>query len=457
MNPTLLRRQGAERVEKARAIQKAAEADDGRDLNEEELAQIEEHIAESKELFRQAEELERRQDTLSALNTAEAELDEPVVPRQTDVVLAGELDTVVRDQDERESFGFEGLGDFGAAVMAASSPGADFAMDPRLHQMTEQMAASGMSQGVGSDGGFAVPPTFGRNIWRNLQEMPDSLLDLTDRYPVDGAYLELPAVDESSRVNGSRYGGIQGLWRAEVEQMTPSKPKIRKLRIEPSGLYVFAYMTDDLMRNNRAALGQFLSNAATDELAFKIGDAIFEGDGVGKPLGVLNSGAKITVSKETGQAANTFTEQNVADMWVRLHSRARAGAVWLINQDVDVQLLTMARVVKNVAGTENVGGFAVRLYDPESDTLLGRPIRRVEYANTIGDHGDVVLTNLGFYATGTRGGVRSAQSIHLRFDYNETAFRWLIDLDGKCWLDSPITPFKGSNTVSPIVALEARA
>lgn len=49
-------------------------------------------------------------------------------------------------------------------------------------------------------------------------------------------------------------------------------------------------------------------------------------------------------------------------------------------------------------------------------------------------------------------------SIHLRFDYGETAFRFMFEIDGQPWIAEPLTPFKGSaNTLSPFVTLATRA
>ena len=68
-----------------------------------------------------------------------------------------------------------------------------------------------------------------------------------------------------------------------------------------------------------------------------------------------------------------------------------------------------------------------------------------------------MLLDLGAYAIGTRGGIDSASSMHLRFDFNETALRFLFETDGQPWLASAITPFKGTNTLSPFVTLATRA
>ena len=56
-----------------------------------------------------------------------------------------------------------------------------------------------------------------------------------------------------------------------------------------------------------------------------------------------------------------------------------------------------------------------------------------------------------------RGSVRSDISMHLRFDYAESAFRFMWEADGQPWLASALTPFKGSNTLSTFVSLATRA
>jgi hypothetical protein len=47
--------------------------------------------------------------------------------------------------------------------------------------------------------------------------------------------------------------------------------------------------------------------------------------------------------------------------------------------------------------------------------------------------------------------------MHLKFDYAQSAFRMIFELDGQPFLNSVITPYKGSTTTSPIVTLATRA
>jgi hypothetical protein len=67
---------------------------------------------------------------------------------------------------------------------------------------------------------------------------------------------------------------------------------------------LLVYCTDELLQDARA-LDAFLREACPNEIAFATDDAIINGVGGGQPLGILNAESKISVSKETGQAAAT--------------------------------------------------------------------------------------------------------------------------------------------------------
>jgi HK97 family phage major capsid protein len=458
-NPNELRAHAAELIEQAQKLKETVEAE-GRAYTDEESesfdALINQIEAEQNEAKRLEAEEDRQNRLTAAENIANTSLGRtfPITdpPANLDSNSPG-VPAIPVDHEEEGRRGFNHFGDFASAVYQANpNVGAGGAVDERLRTLA---AATGMSQGVGSDGGFLVPPTFSQIIWDGLNAAPDSLLARTDQYTVDGESLTFPANAETDRATGSRYGGIRGYWLAEADQITSSKPKFRQMKLEPQELAVLVYVTDKLLRNS-GALESYLTRGSVDEINFLVGDSIINGDGAGKPLGVMNSGCLVTVAKETSQAADTFQQTNVAKMWARLHARARANAIWTINQDVDPQLLEMVTKVPNIGSTDFVGGFTSLLYNPANDTLMGRPVVRTEYNATIGDLGDVIVGDFGAYATGLQGGIRSAASIHLRFDYAETAFRFMFAVDGQTWLNSALTPFKGTNTLSTFVTLAAR-
>ena len=348
---------------------------------------------------------------------------------------------------------FGSFGEFLTSVQGAAVPG-QVNVDPRLAPLA---AASGMSQGTPAEGGFLVAPQFAQTIWDKLSTSPHSLLGMTDNYPVTGESLTFNANAETSRATGSRWGGVRGYWIAEAGSITTSAPTFRQVRIEPQQMAVAVYVTDKLLRNAGPALEQYVSNAAASEINFMTGDAIINGDGVGKPKGILPSSCVVSVAKETSQAAATIKQENISKMWARLHPNARANAVWLHNVDIEPQLDTLSTVVQNVAGTENVGGYANKVFDPERRTLKGRPLIACEFCATLGTVGDLILADMSGYLSGTRAGIDAQLSMHVRFLYAEQCFRFIYEVDGQPWLASALTPFKGTATQSTFVTLATRA
>jgi HK97 family phage major capsid protein len=351
--------------------------------------------------------------------------------------------------------GFDNLGEFCAAIHASGLPNG--VIDERISKMA---AATGMSQGVGADGGIAVPPTFRTEIWTGMEQMADNLLMMTDQYAITGESLTMPANAETSRVIGSRFGGVRGYWLAEAAQITASKPTLRQMKLEPQELAVLVYVTDKLLRN-APALNAFVTRAAGEEILFMVNDSIINGTGVGQPLGILNGGGLVSVTKETGQAAATIVLANINKMYSRMLARTRGNAVWLINQDIEPQLEELAAVV----GTGGIpvylpqGASGPTITESPNARLKGRPVMPIEYCATLGTVGDIILVNLQYYATGLKGAMRDDMSMHLRFDYAETAFRFMFEVDGQPWMNNVLTPFKGgaTKTLSPYVALATRA
>lgn len=312
-----------------------------------------------------------------------------------------------------------------------------------------QAAATGQSQQVPADGGFLVTPEHSSGIWDGVNTRPDSLLGMTDQYTVTGESITFKANAETSRVTGSRFGGIQAYWIAEAAEITGSKVKFRDLRLEPRELAVLVYVTEKLLRNT-TALEQYVGRAAEDEINFMVGDAIFQGNGAGKPLGFMNSSALITVAKVGSQAADTVVAGNISSMWARLHASSKATASWLINGEVNASLDSLSTA--NQLMYLQPGG----LTGTAPAMLKGRPVIETEYNAALGDVGDIVLADMKAYAAGVAGtGIRAASSMHVKFVQAEMAFRFMFAVDGQPWQDSAVTQFKGA-TRSSFVTLAAR-
>lgn len=324
-------------------------------------------------------------------------------------------------------------------------------VDPRLRQIK---AVSGMSEGQPSDGGFLVQTDYMNELIRRTYET-GAITTRVRRIPISANSngLKIPGVDETSRVDGSRMGGMQTYWLGEAASPTASAPKFREIELKLHKLGALCYTTEELLEDARA-LESFIMMAFPEEFNFVLENAFLRGDGNAKPLGILNSGASVTVDKRPTQPATTIIYENIVDMWSRMWARSRPNAVWLINQDCEPQLFTMSL---------DVGTGGVPVYLPANGaagrpyaTLMGAPVIPVEYCSTVGTVGDIMLVDMSQYVTIDKGGLEAASSMHVKFVEGEMAYRFIYRVDGQPLWHSALTPANGTNTLSPVVLLQSR-
>jgi HK97 family phage major capsid protein len=268
--------------------------------------------------------------------------------------------------------------------------------------------------------------------------------------------VNIPFIDESSRADGYRQGGIRSYEVVEAGIATASKTKIGTVALSVSKEEIYVPVTDEMLSDSPVTMGALLPTMAAREFGFRFDDKCINGVGAGEPMGILNAPCVVSVAKETGQAATSIVTENVIKMWARLWNGSRANAVWFINQDCLPALQTMY-VGLGMAGLATYmppGGISGAPYG----TLIGRPVIEIEQCQTLGTVGDIILADMSQYLWAEKSeGMQSAQSMHIRFDYGETVFRFTVRRDGRPWWRSTLTPANGSNTVAPFVTLAVRA
>jgi len=330
-------------------------------------------------------------------------------------------------------------------------------MVKREKVLAEKRAAGtgGMVQAIGQDGGLLLQGETAMDLISNGFNNSEVLSRASNRDLGTSQFVELIGIDESSRVAGSRGGGVRVYTDKELALMTQSKTKFEKIRLEPKRLTGMYFASDEILRNAPMLQGE-MTELFTEEFGFKGQDLAVNGGGAGEALGVLASPCLVTVAAEGGQAAATIVFENLVKMKARIRRRSRRSLLWVANQDVEPMLYALSLPV----GT---GGSAMPIYLPSNNPadgidglLLGIPIVFIEQCATLGTVGDIILGDWSMYYAANKGGIESASSIHLKFDYNQTAFRFVTWFDGQPRLKSALTPFKGSNTTSPFVALATR-
>ena len=420
-------------------------ADAGRDLSAEEQSQIDAHLADVEAL---APQIARQHALIEAARTAPVPAGAVPLELPDDARIEAGLPRVMTDPQR----GFAHLGQFAAAVRTAVLRPS--AADQRLH-LEAAAASTYANESVGADGGFLVPPAYASEIL-SVIESPENLFSRVRQVPVSGNTLIIPA--NESTAHGTN--GIQAYWDSEAATMTQTKPVFSNREVKVQRVTALVPVTEESLEDS-TALGAWVQMEAGEKLAFKVSDAILNGNGVGMPLGLLNSPALVTVTKETSQAANTLLALNLLKMYSRMAASSVARSVWVMNQDL-LPLLPMLTVQgKNVAGSENLGAEAAflppgGLSGSQYGTILGRPIVVTESSPALSAAGDVAFIDFSKYLAVVKGPVKSDQSIHLWFDQNLRAFRFVFRVGGMPWLSAAIARKNGSNTLSHFVALGAR-
>ena len=352
-----------------------------------------------------------------------------------------------RDNRVAGNWGFASAGQYLNAVLTASRQGGN--VDPRLIQNAPTTYGR---EGVGEDGGFAVPPDFRSQIISKVTG-EESLLARTDGLTTSSNSITIP-IDETTPWQSS--GGIQAYWEREGGQKQQSKPSLGEVTIKAHKIITLVPMTDELLQD-APAMAAYVNRKAPEKINYKVSEAILRGTGVGQPLGILNSPGTIVVTPEGGQTADTVTYANVSSMFYRMNAESRKRGVWIVNGDVEEQL---ARIVFPGQGT----GPAVPVFLPPGgisgqpySTLFGRPIISHEAMPALGDKGDIVFADFQSYMTLVKGGgIKQDVSIHLFFDYDITAFRFVLRVGGQPWWNSPIERANGASR-GFFITLDARA
>ncbi|MFC5834647.1 phage major capsid protein [Nonomuraea insulae] len=348
----------------------------------------------------------------------------------------------------------------GAKVDALFNSHADFLRaawyrngSPEAVQAQEQMRGIRNSYGstIPADGGFLIPETLRSTLLQVALEMA-IVRPRATVIPMDSLRVPFPTIDETTHA-GSVYGGMVGYWTEEAGALSETEAKFGRVVLEAKKLTGYSEVPNELFQDSIVSFAAFLNQVWPKAIAFFEDLAFFSGTGVGEPLGFLKAPSAVSVAKESGQAGDTIVWENIVKMYSRMLPSSLGSAVWVAHVDTFPELATMALSV----GT---GGGPIWLNNGVEGppmTILGRPVIFSEKAETLGDAGDLNFVDFSYYLLGDRQAMSMETSPHYKFANDKTAVRIIERVDGRPWLQSAITPAKGSNTLSAYVKIAARA
>jgi HK97 family phage major capsid protein len=350
--------------------------------------------------------------------------------------------STVRNEYARriEDIGFANIGDFAREI---------WHRNPVRDRMPEVMKVMNDFSSVDPSLGGALIPESMDTMIRSLVLEASIVRRFATVVTMTNPTMLFPFVDWTTNV-GSTFGGWTVTRVGEGVDIPDSQATFGRAKLDVTKQAATARIPNELF-SDVAALDGFIRMTLPQAQAFAEDLDFLTGTGAGQPLGVLNSPAKITVTKETNQPDDTVVVENILKLYARMLPSSKGSAVWVVNPTTFPQLMTLSVPV----GTGGAPVALVNIASAPTPTMLGRPIIETEKVPAIGDAGDIGFFDFSYYLIGDRPGTGLESSPHQLFSNDVTVMKMTSRNDGRPWIQSALTPTNG-DTLSPFVVLGAR-
>jgi HK97 family phage major capsid protein len=329
---------------------------------------------------------------------------------------------------------------------------------------------------TGSAGGFLVPqqlldpvfaPVHRSIVWPRAQiigvdpqagidpDLPEPRYDstsartnVTGKVAIKSAEILIPLINAKhvpSAGNPGQFGGFTLAWIEEGQAGPDMSGELDLATLTPRQLMGFITLSNTLLYNTSSAAQKFLERIVGEAIRWYLDRAFLTGTGVGQPLGVKNSAAALSVTRNTG---GTFKYADACKMLSKLPPGFDPETTcWVVSPSVMEALGNAATPVLNPWTSPTIVGSGLK------PALLNIPVEVAEHLPALGTPFDVMLCDFSYYAIAVRQEIEVMQSTELKFTTNQTVWRFLTRVDAMPWVNGPMTLSDAATQVSPFVYL----
>ena len=220
-----------------------------------------------------------------------------------------------------------------------------------------------LQEGTDSEGGYLVPDEFERTLVEALEE-ENVFRTLAHVIKTSSGDRKIPVV--ASKGSAS--------WVDEEGAYQESDDAFSQVSIGAYKLGTMIKVSEELLADSVFDLEAYISKEFARRIGAREEESFFNGDGKGKPLGILaaTGGAEVGV---TAASATAITADEVIDLFYSLKAPYRKNAVWLLNDATVKQI----RKLKDSTGQYL---WQPSLVAGTPDTILGRPVKTSAFMPT---------------------------------------------------------------------------
>lgn len=220
-----------------------------------------------------------------------------------------------------------------------------------------------LQEGTDSEGGYLVPDEFERTLVEALEE-ENVFRTLAHVIKTSSGDRKIPVVASKGTAS----------WVDEEGAYTESDDAFSQVSIGAYKLGTMIKVSEELLADSVFDLEAYISKEFARRIGAREEESFFNGDGKGKPLGILaaKDGAEVGV---TAASATAITADEVIDLFYSLKAPYRKNAVWVINDATVKQI----RKLKDSTGQYL---WQPSLVAGTPDTILGRPVKTSAFMPT---------------------------------------------------------------------------
>ena len=122
--------------------------------------------------------------------------------------------------------------------------------------------------------------------------------------------MQIPYLDNSTVQSAGVspfFGGVQMYWTAESQTRTETEPQFKQLDLKAWELSGYSVSSNVLLQDSVIGLEKFLMTLFAKSLAWFEEYAFLQGNGAGKPQGMLGAAATVSVTRQTAIRCSTPT------------------------------------------------------------------------------------------------------------------------------------------------------
>ena len=278
-------------------------------------------------------------------------------------------------------------------------------------------AKDALQIGTDSEGGFLVPDEFERQLIDKLHD-ENIIRGYATIITTESGDRKIPVV--------ASHGAAA--WTDEEAEYTESDDAFGVVTLGAHKLATIIKVSEELLNDSAFNLETYIASEFVRRMATAEEDAFINGNGTGKPMGLLTTGE----TGLTAASATAITADEVIDLYHSLRTPYRKNAQFIANDST----IKAIRKLK-----DNTGQYVWQpgLQAGQPDTILNRPILTSQHMPEIGAGRKILIFgDLSYYWIADRQGRTFQRLSELYAKTGQVGFRVFQRLDGKLILPEAV-------------------